>query len=343
MTTLTKARKETRLILKWGGIALVLLFLLLVGIRTLAIIRENLTPPPGPQVSFGKLSPIVFPESGTSDITYAINTLSGFLPNFGDRVEVYQLAENPPTLLALDKAKEKVEKGGFFSDPVEVSENTYQWNKEDTLLTAITMNIFSSNFELNSDYLNSPLDTFTTSDEPLDAISLSEQFLSSMELLPNDLDQNKTKVSFYATEENNLIEVQDVSSAQIIRVDFFQKNIDDIPLFYESAKGSNLYFLTAKINNRLEIIKAYNYHKPISQTSSTYPIKSSQLAFSELEQGNAFIASNPEDRAEIEITNVYLGYYMSKGQDYFMPVVVFENEDEFQAFVSAVTDEWIDN
>ena len=67
-------------------------------------------------------------------------------------------------------------------------------------------------------------------------------------------------------------------------------------------------------------------------------------AFSELQEGKAFIPSNSNNAniSNISIRNVLLGYYMGENrQDYLLPIVVFEGDNNFIAYVSAVKDEWI--
>ena len=62
MATLNKTKKETQIILKWGGISLIIIFLFFMGIKFLAFVKDLFTPPPPPQVAFGKLPAIPFPN-----------------------------------------------------------------------------------------------------------------------------------------------------------------------------------------------------------------------------------------------------------------------------------------
>src|SRR4029077_17553916 len=108
------------------------LFILFLLIQITKAIINNVNPPKvaPPTVSFGKLSPIQFPEStNTPSLTYSLNTTSGNLPDFGDRATVYKMNPMQPNLLALDNAKTLVAKVGFFNDPQQVSDIKYQWTK----------------------------------------------------------------------------------------------------------------------------------------------------------------------------------------------------------------------
>ena len=346
MPTLNKTKKETKIILKWGGISLLIIFLFLSFGRFITFIKESFTPPPPPQASFGKLPPIPFPNQLQENITYSLDTLSGFLPNFSDRAKVYKITHNPPTLLALDKAQEKVAQIGFNSKGTQIAQDVYQWIDQASILQRrITINIFSSVFTLSSPYFITPsLQAFENSNEQNSAIELAKSFLSSMSLNPQDFDQEKTKATLYSIEKSTLAPTSKISNAKIVRVDFFQKDIDSLPIYYEKAIASTINLLIGKENNQLKVVEARYFHKNISQISSTYAIKSAALAFSELKQGKAYIASKPQDTVEIAIKKVLLGYYIGEDQqDFLMPIIIFEGENDFIAYVSAIKDEWINN
>lgn len=346
MPTLNKTKKEAKIILKWGGISLLIVFLFLSFGRFATIIKESLGPPPPPQSSFGKLPPIPFPNQLQENITYSLDTISGFLPNFSDRAKVHKITYNPPTLLALDKAQEKVTQIGFNSKGIQIAQDVYQWvDQASTLQRRITINIFSSDFTISSPYLIIPsLQIFENSNEQNSAIELAKSFLSNMSSLPEDVDQQKTKTTLYSIEKSTLIPTSKIANAKIVRIDFFQKDLENFPIYYEKGIASTINLLIGKENNQFKVVEASYFHKNISQNSSTYAIKSAALAFSELKQGKAYIASKPQDTAEIAIKKVLLGYYIGETQqDFLMPIVIFVGDDDFVAYVSAVTDEWISN
>lgn len=346
MPTLNKTKKETKIILKWGGIALLIIFLFLTAIRFATFIKENLAPPPPPQASFGKLNPILFPNQEKENITYSLNTLTGFLPNFSDRAKVYKIATTPPTLLALDKTQEKIAQIGFDPKATKIAEDVYQWiDQGSSFQRRLTTNIFSSDFTLSSPYIiSSSLQALSNSEDQNNAVDLAKSFLSSMLSFPSDLDLQKTKTILYAIDKSALMPTSKISNAKIVRVDFFQKDLDSLPIYYDKGATSNIDLLIAKENNQLKIVEAHYFYKNISQISSTYAIKSALEAFEELKKGKGFIASNPTNAVEIIIKKVLLGYYIGEdSQDFLMPIIIFEGENDFIAYVSGVKDEWINN
>lgn len=346
MPTLNKTKKGTKIILKWGGISLLIIFLFLSFGRLATFIKERLTPPPPPQASFGKLPKVSFPNQQKENITYFLDTLSGFLPNFSDRALVHKITITQPTLLALNKIQEKVSQIGFNSKGTQIAQDIYQWTDQDPILQRrITINIFSSDFTISSAYLiTSSLQTLENSEDQNSAIELAKSFLLRMSLLPSDLDQEKTKATLYSIEKSTLIPTSKISNAKIVKVDFFQKDLDSLPIYYEKGVASTIDFLIGKENNQLKVVEAHYFHKNISQVSGTYAIKSASEAFAELKLGKAYIASKPQDTVETAIKKVLLGYYIGEGQqDFLMPIVVFVGENDFIAYVSAVRDEWINN
>jgi hypothetical protein len=346
MPTLSKAKKETQLILKWSGIALAIILFLFMGIKFITFVTNLLAPPAPPQAGFGKLPTIPFPSQAKENISYSLDTLTGFLPSFSDRAKIYKTISDPPTLLGLDKTRGKVAKVGFSSSGTQISEDTYQWiDQSGSLQRTITMNIFSSDFILSSSYLTTPsLETFLRPDEKDEAIKVAKSFLSVMSVFPQDIDEEKTKTTSYSLNNGTLNLTSKISDTKIVKVDFFQKDLDRLPIYYQNGLSSTFDFLVGKENKELKVVAAKFFHKNVSQTSSTYAIKTASEAYAELKNGNAYIAYKNPNTVEFTIKKVFLGYYMGEDrQEFIMPIVVFEGTDNFIAYVSAVKDEWISN
>ena len=345
MPTLNKAKDETKIVLKWGAISFGIIILFIMAIKFMAFVKDLFTPPPPPSASFGKLPPIAFPNQIKENLTYSVDTLTGYLPSFSDRAKVYKITIDPPTLLGFEKTRQKVGQIGFTSSGTQISEDTYQWVSQGTLQKSITINIFSSNFALSSSYPVTPsLQTFSGTDDVDNTIDTAKSFLTEMSLFPQDLDESKTKTTLYSTDQSVLVSAAKISNAKIVQVDFFQKDIDSLPIYYEKGISSTLDFLVGKEEGRQEIVGATFFHRNISETSSTYAIKTAQQAYSELQNNKAYIAYKDPNTVEFTVKKVSLGYYIgATDQNFLMPVIVFEGSNNFLAYVSAVKDEWISN
>ena len=89
-----------------------------------------------------------------------------------------------------------------------------------------------------------------------------------------------------------------------------------------------------------KVIGAEYRYFPIDESkSATYPIKTAQQAWEELNAQKAFIASLGENQdQQITIRNIYLAYYDAGVQtDFYQPIIVFEGDRNFKAYLPAVT------
>lgn len=345
MITLHNTTEETKLILKWGGILIGTILIFLIFFRLGKNLKEFLypTPPPPPTVSFGKLPKIIFPKNtNDKNFSYTLDTLSGTLPAFSDRTNVYPILHPKPNLLSSKRALEKAEKIGFNTQGKPLSETLYEWNDELLLSRKFVIDTISSNFSYSSD-LFSDKQILKNPESKEKSIELARAFLESLSAFPSDIDESKTKTMLLAIKDKNLVAATSFSNAQVIRVDFFQKDKDNFPIFYPNPPFSTMHVVVGgKAEN--QILSANFYHYDIDSTSATYPIKTGDEAFEELKSGKAYIASYYGEKNEILIKKVFLGYYMGLMiQDYLMPIFIFEGNDGFFAYVSLVKEEWISN
>lgn len=349
MATLHKATALTKKILAGGAIAVVAIVLVAGGLRVGRQIKEYFlpTPLPPPTVQFDKLPSLKFPDNATNPpvggFTYRLNTLSGQLPTLPTQTLVYKIVKPEPSLLALQKAQEKVAKIGFNSSPIRIQNALYQWANQDTPPKKLLLDITSFNFSLSSDFV-SDQDIPSAKNLPDEngAIETAKNFFSNISF-PDDIDTQKTKTTLLKIASGKLTDATSLSTTQVIRVDFFQKDVDKLPLYYPNPQNSIMYALIAAGSSQPQIVEAKFFHHNISEVSSTYPIKTAEEAFSELKNKKAYIASYFGSDANIAIKDVSLGYYLSdEEQNYLLPIIVFEGNNGFFAYVEALRDEWVE-
>ena len=176
---------------------------------------------------------------------------------------------------------------------------------------------------------------------PSEAISMAKSFLENLSSFPNDIDENKTTTSLHTIENFTLIPAENGSITQVIKVYFFQKNINGLPIYYETPFSSTIS-LSISAGTNPKVVEASYYHRFISQESATYPIKTAKQAFSELQKGKAYMPSHTKGNNNILIRNAALGYYLGKeNQEHLMPVIIFQGDNDFFAYVPALKDEWV--
>lgn len=349
MFTLSDASKDTKKILKWGGLLIVSLVVVLMLIKVVFYIKDLLypTPPPKPTIAFGILSPQTFPQNSVNqNFTYSINTLTGTLPQFSDQTKIYRMEPFQPDLLAVNKFEEKVTNTGFQKGYIAISDKVFEWKSNTNfggIDKRIRINIVNNNFTITSLY-TSDKDVLTGLHLPdqIKAIDLAENMLNDMTIMPEDIDLAKTKTNLFSIKNGSLFTATSLSNAQIIEVNFFQKDINKLPVYYEKPNTSNISILIGGGGYQGQIVGASFIHQAVSDQASTYPIKNAGKAYEELKQGKAYIASYFGTTANVSINNVFLAYYISsQAQDFLMPIIVFEGSDGFFAYVPAITDEWI--
>jgi len=345
MLTLSDASYDTKEVLKWGGLIIAGLVVLIVMIRMLLVVKEMIfpTPPPKPTVLFGKLEPQVFPNNVTTQtLTYSINTVTGFLPNLSGQAKIYTIQSYTPDLLGLSNAKQTVSPAGFTQAPAKLSDTVYAWTDPNAtdIARKLTMNIVDYYFNLTTNYKSNP--TLTSGQglpDQTGAINSAQGLLTSLNSLPPDIDQTKTQANLLTFKNGILTPAESISEAQIINVVFHQQDLDSLPIYYDDPNSSNINVL---IGSNGTILEANYTHQVATSDSSTYPLKTAQQAFDELKQGKGYIATDNEASNNIQINNVFLAYYIgSNPQQYLMPVIVFAQDNNFYAYVPAVTDEWI--
>lgn len=344
-TTLSKFKSQFLVAAKWVAIVIGVIIGIFILIKILVFFKELIapTPPPAPTVSFGKLPPIFFPENVNKKFTYAIDTISGDLPGLADRTNVYEMVKPGPDILAVQRASEKVATLGFNTKPEQLSDILYRWTSLGPPPKSLILNVNMASFNLYSTFLTDPnvLGGAKLNDENT-AISVAQSFLTTLDLYPQDIDEEKTKIELFSINNEVLGPATSLSRAKLISVSFFQKDRDELPIVYPGGTSSTMNLVIGSGKENPQVVNARFFYQNVSEKSATYPVKTAQEAYEELKNGKAHVVSH-RGNLNIAIKKVYLGFYSEgKQQKYLMPVIVFEGNNDFIAYVSAVKDEWIE-
>ena len=351
MWTLHSVTEETRTILKWAAIGIGIILLIVFLYRGFLYLRNVFFPPPPipPTVGFGKLPKVDLPANVVSgDFTYDLDTISGFLPAFHDREKVYKTVAKTTSLLDLDRAREKVKNMGFdLQTSGKVTERSlspvqYTWTETDAALRNITMNTLTNTFSLVSPFLSDPqLSQSTVTFNENEAKGNAQKFFTNANVFPSTIDPELTKTTLLSVVNNTLIPTKKIETTQLIRVDFYQKNLDELPFVYTYPPKTNITALVDGGSFQGQVMQANYFYQELSDISETYPIKTSAQAFEELKQGKAYIASYSGTNNTIKIKTVSLAYFLPNIEsEYIYPVVVFTGSDDFVAYLPAITSEW---
>lgn len=340
MASLVKVTKESRLLLKVGGVLLGVVFLLYMVLKGGSIISNVFfpKPPPPPKQELGKLPQIEFPQvqGSNESLEYTINTVNGQLPILPDRVDVYKLITPEPNLLALENAKNTIDSKNFVENQTKIDDTTYRWTQSRTGII-IEYEIVTKNFTIKSDFLTNP---FLASSNVLPSedmiIADTMAYLQTIRANVENIEREKSKIEYLQIENGQLITAENLGSARFARITFQQQPLGEIPIIYDAPGNSLLTFIVSYPGTGFQIVDGQFYnHVPDLEAKSDYPIKTAAQALEDLKAGNAYII-NPLNLTRIDITNVELKYYQSKkNQGFLLPIIVFTGIN-FTGYVEAI-------
>ena len=358
MASLAQTTQLTRTALKWAGIAFAAFLIIRLVLFPVGKSIWNAVFPkahPAPTTAFGKLPEIPFPtKTQPTQLTFTIQTTAGVLPptcvlevclvsddpsqplNIPDRINVYPTDERAAGFSSYDLAKQKVGRIDFTGEGAAVSPIIYSWRDAKVEGRQITFDIVTNAFTLKS-----PIAPESQALPLIEATTVSKRMLSDMGLLPTDLEDAKTKTIFLKLQNGNLVRTTSLAESNAIQVDFYRESLDKLPILYPQTDRSLMSFRVKRGNGvPQQIIEANFSHKPVDVTNpSTYPIKTAQQAFDELQAGKGYFAATGPSKV-FPIQKVYLAYYEGLDNiEFFLPVFVFEG-NSFQAFVEAIAPEW---
>lgn len=341
---LTEIAFYTRKTIKY---TIILIILLIVGKISWNIgsgIYTHYFPPapPPPTIKWGKLPSLHFPEKpGLPNFSYTLQTKTGELPTFTTTMPVYFVPKQQISFLKLEEAQKLARSLGFEGEGIPLSETIYRFTKPETSLT-LDINTVNRTLSVNYKLSDSPELLTLRPKSHEDAVSTVRLFLSAGDLLAEDLENGKITYEFLRTDRDQLVTAGSLSESNFVRVNFFRQAIGEIPVVTPNRKKANVWFLVTGSEDRdLRIIAGeYHYFLADLQQFSTYPLKTAQAAWDELTGGKAYIVQYAENNTQITIRNIYLAYYDSgSAQGFLQPVVVFEGDGGFVAYVPGIAPE----
>ena len=171
-------------------------------------------------------------------------------------------------------------------------------------------------------------------------------FLQNNGVLTENLSNGRTEVIYLKYSQENLAKALFFSEANFARVNLFRQDIKGIKAMPPNPQESNVMILLSSAKDTAKNIVEVKYiNFPVSQERfATYSLKDTTTVWNQLTSGKGFIANlgnNPSGK--ITLRDAYLAYYDSnEPQNFLQPVIVFEGDNDFFAYVPAVTDSWVE-
>ncbi len=356
MATLTEVSQISKKIIKWGIIMLVIISLIpgILAIINKVYLVMNPPPPPPPTVKYGKLPPLVFPQAAqTATPAYTLQTISGSLPSLPNVSKVYPVGVNKSRLLELQRMTDRAKIFGMINDPIQLNDVTYRFTNPRAPIDMV-YNVITGGISYRYDWT---IDTTIYSNfnvpDKQSAVKEARSFLDRMGVLPADLANGDSNVIYLAATASAMVPALSSYEANFVRVDLFRAEKDEkipgvgqtVTMKFVTAGGdtSPVNVIISGVDGDGRIVQAnYYYSQILGDDWATYPLKSVQNAWKELTSGGGYIAKRTA-QTQVTIRHVTMAYYeSSQQQDFIQPVYVFDGDQGFMAYVSAIDPNWIE-
>jgi len=351
-TSLTNIAITARKSIRYSIYLVVVLIVARVVLGIVVNVYKAVVPPrvPPATVGFNRLALINFPPPTVElpDLEYTIETATGTLPVFPEQMDVYAMPQKAANLSSFDKMKSNALAFGFGGEPIQTTERLYKFSH---LLAPVTFEadivteVFSVSYKLASD--TSPLQSRSPTVES--ATQTASGLLKSAGLLTEDLSGPVGHI-FLKVEGQNMVKALSLSDAQFVQVNLFRKSFgenQEYPSVTSNPDKANVWFIVSgSIDQEKQIIAGeYRYFNVDQELVETYPIKTAEQALQDLVAGRGYISSlGLNVDGNVTIRNIYLGYYdPNVPSAFYQPIVIFEGDDNFLAYVPAVVNEYLES
>lgn len=347
MSSLTQISINARKALVFG-IILFVAYLILNAIFN-AVLRSLQKPPPPfillPQNEYGQLpSPKFTTAENTAGINLTLENIEGHPPESTTAAKVYKFPERLYTSLSLDRARAFGRNLGFRDEPVAQSKTLYLFTDPNNPLRTLQIDVVTFNFQIKYNYAQSP-DLFknlpNTGKDQL--VKDARNFITPLfdSTLLGNIKSDYLKVDATGTQ---LVPATDrFDPIQGVKMNFFRPNLDGLKIvtsqFFESQVNLT-HIPTPDINTSFLNI-SYTFWPIAYDSYSLYGIRTALQAWQDLKDGYGAVISMGNNTPEkVVIRDIYMAYYDSEEeQPYLQPVYVFEGDNDFVAYVPAVSPE----
>jgi len=342
MASLTYTAYTSRRLIKYGGGGILIFTFLYIGI-VWAIKAWIAAHPPyvAPNIRYGILNKIVFPDKQFEKKNFTFELPNDALPKFEDQTRVYFIARPDTAFLALEQDKETAKELGFTNEPTQLAYGVYEFNQGDLTLT---MNVLEGSFRLTYPYESDQLLLNPEKVPDKDgAIATAKTYLEQANKFFQDLNDGTNKVSYWKIGYDGLSAVTSQSEANVARVDFFRKDLEgDFKIVNTDTNSASVSILVSgsSVQNKKIIEVNYRYAPIDREAFGTYPIKTAEEAINDLKIGNYWPAFDTVGK-DTTIRKIYLAFFEPVNlTNYMQPVFVFEGDNNFVAYIPAITDKY---
>ncbi len=292
-----------------------------------------------PDTKFGILPLPDFPSSNvsSSNFTYSLDTITGSLPKLDENddfpkiIKVYFINKPYASLLSSERSQELATKFAITAQAQILTDTQYKFVQDEKTLD---VNLDSGNFTYKNTATSSAAQALDNDNK---LVVDFQTVLKSLRAFKDDLTRGRTKIVLLKQSGEALVPTQLRTESVAAQVSLWPQEIDKkhifTPEFNKSLISATITQTTADLKNYK--ILDFTYWPIETTIYATYPTKSPEDAFSDLQSGKATIIIEPS-KPQVSITSLYLGYYLSQNYiPYLLPIYIFEGP-QFVAYVPAI-------
>lgn len=298
---------------------------------------------------FKEIRLLELPEATpSSQHTYVMDTVEGEPITATEAAKVFFIPKSPFRFGYKEKISVIAKTLGFEGNGLE-----YQLSakKTDAIFEdkkrKFVIDINNFNFKFDQDITRSPeLFQKPAIPDKESAQNKAIDFLKSFDRYPTDLAKGRMNVIFlqYDTVSSRTAVLEDNKDANMAEVDFYRADIDQFPIVSPKYFNSQNYVTMVQTVNGYQVVGAQmQFFEKSEGQVGIYPIIDGQTAFEKLATGSGFIVSGANlPQKQIPIKRMFMGYFdPNTYQEYLQPVYVFLGDNNFVAYVPAVTDKYL--
>lgn len=332
---------------KFGPLALlgvIIIFILFYSIRVALILNQNRK---GENIVlnpiFGKIKQPEIPNSTPSaGIKFQLDTIEGKPVTATKSANIYSLIPTSTKFGYRERISNMAKQLGF------IDSNTYNLIGDTTSfsspLQSLDIKITNFNFKYKYKY-DSNQDLFIRTVIPTvqESVNNSISLLQSLDRFPDEFDSANTTTNYFYfnPEKKSEVRVGRNIDANIVEVNFFRKNLEEIPTVSTRFPNSNNFVKLVSSNKEFVPVDVQiNFFERNLDNVGSYALISGDAAYALLKQGKGIVLLNSKPQLKnIIIKKMYLAYFEPDYyMEYLQPAYVFEG-DGFAAIVFAIDEE----
>ncbi len=346
--TLTEVSYFSRKLAPFFILAFVVVLIMFYTIKLFFLFAEMNRPEDLPiETVFNELKPIeIATASNSAGHSYVIDTVDGEPITATATAKVFMLPESKFRFGYREKIYLMAKTFGFEPEIEHKLENKTEAVFDDGK-KKLRIDINNFNFKFDTDITHSP-ELFEKNGAPNKetAQNRAVDFLKSFDRYPEDLAKGRMNVIFleYDKAASKTGVLADNIGSNMVEVDFYRADIDQYPIVSSSYFNSHNYVTMVVTEFDYKVVSArISFFEKSEGQVGIYPVIDGHAALEKLATGSGFIVSGANiPKKEIAIKRMFLGYYdPDVYQSYLQPVYVFLGDDNFAAYVPAITDEWL--